>query len=135
MAAFDRARLAIENEPWFDQSWRCQSGYWPNRFSPEGVVLRLAKDHWSNERLDDRQRTSGIFFSVWTDQSVVTQFRYNIHALKLRELTGYRLEREFCRDTFEIRSAASLVELVEGTDEGCESNADNAALGMVSCPG
>ncbi len=59
--------------------------------------LKLQKAHWSNLGSISNQK-SGIFFSIWFDKNCVANDRanYNIHALKLRELAGYKLaSREF----------------------------------------
>jgi hypothetical protein len=54
-------------------------------------VLKLQKPAWTNDRISGGPGESGIFFSIWIDESAIARQRanYNIHALKLRELKGY----------------------------------------------
>lgn len=55
--------------------------------------------------MDRVEYTSGIFFSIWTnDQSMKNnRANYNIHALKLRDLKGYSIKsRDFA---FDFRNA------------------------------
>lgn len=56
-------------------------------------VLKLQKPSWTNDRMDQVQNKSGIFFSVWIDEKATNKSRanYNIHALKLRQLKGYSI--------------------------------------------
>jgi hypothetical protein len=57
-------------------------------------VLKLQKPSWTNDPMDRLENTSGIFFSIWTnDKSIMkNQANYNIHALKLRDLKGYSIK-------------------------------------------
>jgi hypothetical protein len=69
-------------------------------------VLKLQKPWWTNDPMDKVENTSGIFFSIWTNEASLRECRanYNIHALKLRELSGYSItSRDFAtafRDGF-----------------------------------
>jgi hypothetical protein len=107
-ASFDRARRRIEQERQFTDGWICKTGVWPCDAAPKSVVLKLLKTRWSS---DDQSigNSSGIFFSVWTDEIRPGRLRYNIHALKLRELRGFALQsRKFAhsfRDAFAPISA------------------------------
>ena len=68
-------------------------------------VLKLQKPSWTNDPMDRVENTSGIFFSIWTnDQSMKNnRANYNIHALKLRDLKGYSIKsRDFA---FDFRNA------------------------------
>ena len=56
----------------------------------DGVpVLYLDRPHWHN-RGSSKGEPGEIFFSIWPDGS--GRLNYNIHALKLRNLSSYRLE-------------------------------------------
>jgi len=72
----------------------------------DAVFLKLYKKKWATPSTDPLTATSRIFFSVWvTDAGIKAQkIYYNIHALKLRQLTGYTIEsRKFAaafRDAF-----------------------------------
>jgi len=64
-------------------------------------VLKLQKASWTNDPMDRVQNTSGIFFSIWMNESSMRKNRanYNIHALKLRQLAGYSItSRDFAND-------------------------------------
>jgi len=61
----------------------------------------MQKVTWTNDRMDQLQNQTGIFFSIWTNEKAASQRRafYNIHALKLRQLAGYRITgRAFAHD-------------------------------------
>jgi hypothetical protein len=67
----------------------------------ESVVLRMHKRSWANKPLERPQTEAAIFFSIWvSDKSAKTSpLFYNIHALKLRQLRGYKItSREFAAD-------------------------------------
>jgi hypothetical protein len=64
----------------------------------ESVVLRLQKSAWANKPFQQPQSDAGIFFSIWLNDKAVKENKilYNIHALKLRQLKGYKIaSREF----------------------------------------
>ncbi len=67
----------------------------------ESIFLKLYKTTWANKADDPLLSESRIFFSVWiNDESTKhhTLF-YNIHALKLRQLNGYKIaSRDFATD-------------------------------------
>ena len=96
---FQQAASRLRCAPWFGEEWICKCDLWPSAAQPRGVVLKLLKRHWSDDRPDKIGNTSGIFFSLWTDGTKLTELRYNIHALKLRQLKGYTLQsRKFAAD-------------------------------------
>jgi hypothetical protein len=64
-------------------------------------VLKLQKPSWTNDPMDRVENTSGIFFSVWTNEALTSKSRanYNVHALKLRQLEGYSItSRDFANE-------------------------------------
>jgi hypothetical protein len=64
-------------------------------------VLKLQKRSWTNDPMNRVENTSGIFFSIWTNEASIGKNRahYNVHALKLRELEGYSItSRSFAED-------------------------------------
>lgn len=74
----------------------CKRGYYQ-----DCCVLKLQKRAWTNDPLDQVQNQSGIFFSLWCNESSLRKNRvlYNIHALKLRTLEGYTIaSRDFAAD-------------------------------------
>lgn len=72
----------------------------------ESVVLKIYKPEWSSDYQSPLKSKSRIFFSVWISDKAIKEGKlyYNIHALKLRELKGYKIaSRDFAenfRDRF-----------------------------------
>lgn len=60
----------------------------------DAIFLKLYKKEWANDFPDHLTAESRIFFSVWVTPKSVAENKlwYNIHALKLRKLKGYRIE-------------------------------------------
>jgi hypothetical protein len=68
-------------------------GVWLN-----SVVLKIQKESWLNSVQTAKPFEEAIFFSIWLNEKSIREGKlyYNIHALKLRELTGYSIKsREF----------------------------------------
>ncbi len=64
-------------------------------------VLKLQKTGWTNDDMQTVPNKSGIFFSIWMDDDACQKNRvkYNIHALKLRQLRGYKMtSRNFAQE-------------------------------------
>jgi len=63
-------------------------------------VLKLLRASWTNDRMDQVQNETGIFFSIWADEKANhNRAHYNIHALKLRQLKGYSItSRDFANE-------------------------------------
>ena len=68
----------------------------------ESVYLKLYKKSWANPSQDPLTSTSRIFFSIWVNEATLAEEKlfYNIHALKLRQLHGYKIESRKFADTF-----------------------------------
>jgi len=72
----------------------------------DSAVFKAYKPEWSNQPQDPVTAISRIFFSVWISKESIETNRlyYNIHALKLRQLAGYKItSRDFAerfRHTF-----------------------------------
>jgi hypothetical protein len=72
----------------------------------DSVVIKLYKKSWASNAQEPLSAESRIFFSVWVNDSTIKnqKIMYNIHALKLRKLKGYKIEsRKFAeafRDDF-----------------------------------
>lgn len=64
------------------------------------VVLKLYKRSWANPFQDPVSSPSRIFFSVWIDPNREGELSYNIHALKLRQLKGYKIESRKFAEVF-----------------------------------
>jgi hypothetical protein len=64
----------------------------------DSLCLKVYKKSWANPAIDPVVSASRIFFSVWVNESSIANQRicYNIHALKLRQLKGYKIQsRQF----------------------------------------
>jgi hypothetical protein len=64
----------------------------------QSVFLKLYKKQWANNTGDPLTSASRIFFSVWINDAKIDEQKifYNIHALKLRQLSGYAItSRDF----------------------------------------
>ncbi len=67
----------------------------------KSVFLKLYKISWVNKPSDSLMEGSRIFFSIWINEDFIKEEKifYNIHALKLRELNGYKItSRNFAAD-------------------------------------
>jgi hypothetical protein len=63
------------------------------------AVLKLRKPSWTNDDPALLPNQTGIFFSVWAPTHGADHADYNVHALKLRHLRGYRIaSRDFATD-------------------------------------
>jgi hypothetical protein len=91
-APLNRACIRIREQSWFTDEWICKCGPWPSAGTPQSLVLKLLKRHWSNDDPAVIGNQSGIFFSMWIEATDMATLRFNIHALKLRNLKGYALE-------------------------------------------
>lgn len=91
---FQRAYQRVLASPWFHSPWVCLCGLWPANKMATAVVLKLRKIHWSSDPVDAIRSTNGVFFSVWVDEASARRqrLRYNLHALKLRDLPGYAIK-------------------------------------------
>jgi hypothetical protein len=63
-------------------------------------VLKIYKESWTNPSKDPVTSPSRIFFSIWVDPANEQKLFYNIHALKLRQLKGYKIESRKFAETF-----------------------------------
>ena len=81
---FKQAADKLPKEPGLE----IETGIWLN-----SVVLRVQKEHWRNKLAEKAQTDSAIFFSIWLNEDPLknSKLLYNIHALKLRQLKGYKL--------------------------------------------
>ena len=66
------------------------------------VYLKLYKKSWANSFQNPLTAESRIFFSIWINDSAKEEQKilYNIHALKLRQLTGYSIQSRKFADLF-----------------------------------
>lgn len=68
----------------------------------DSVVLKFFKSRWANDEKDPINDETRIFFSIWVNSNTVKKGRiyYNIHALKLRKLKGYKIASRAFADKF-----------------------------------
>lgn len=76
----------------------------------DSACLKLYKKAWANVAENPLTTESRIFFSVWIGDSTLDKgkIRYNIHALKLRNLKNYVIQSRKFAETF--RRAFSIYE-------------------------
>lgn len=148
-SAFEKARERILGFRKTDVA--CKTGLWPDDVAPKCLVLKLLKPHWSNDPPETVGNDCGIFFSAWIDIESLRPNRrlhYNIHALKLRDLPGYKLESRKFAEAFRVAFIAmkgpwpnlsldhgpqTLIEgFIEVVSSSCES--ELVGLGMRFFP-
>jgi hypothetical protein len=96
LSEFEKAAGGLDASLLAQNGLQVEVGVWL-----ESVVLRIYKRSWANKPLERPQTETAIFFSIWvSDKSAKTgPLFYNIHALKLRQLRGYKItSREFAAD-------------------------------------
>ena len=96
LSEFEKAAAGLDAGLLFRKGLEVEVGVWLR-----SVVLRMHKKTWANKPFERPQSDSAIFFSIWLNVKDVKADRlfYNIHALKLRQLRGYRItSREFAAD-------------------------------------
>ncbi len=69
------------------------------------VAVKLYKRSWANPGTDPLNAQTRIFLSIWADSSSMSEQKifYNIHAFKLRHLTGYNIESRKFATAFRAR--------------------------------
>ena len=68
----------------------------------DSVCLKLYKKSWASPAQDPLTAETRIFFSVWVNEAIINEKKlfYNIHALKLRKLPGYKIESRKFAEAF-----------------------------------
>lgn len=71
----------------------------------ESIALKIYKPKWSGDLQSPLTSKSRIFFSVWVNDKTNKEEKlyYNIHALKLRELKGYKISSRDFAEKFRNR--------------------------------
>ena len=93
LAEFEQAASKLDRNLLAARKLEIEVGVWL-----ESVVLRLQKKAWANKPYERPQTDAAIFFSIWLNDKEIKENKiyYNIHALKLRQLQGYKItSREF----------------------------------------
>jgi hypothetical protein len=132
LKSFQKARKRIVDDARFDHPWVCKTGLWPENDEPKAAVLKLLKQRWSPDPQDVTASTTGIFFSVWIDDSATARggLHYNLHALKLRQLAGYRLESRKFASAFR---EAFLPSRVSWPDVSTQFGPQTLFQGFITC--
>lgn len=103
LAQFEKAAKRLEKKICDKKEIEIQTGIWL-----DSVVLRLQKKHWANKPNEKPHSGSAIFMGIWLNKEAIDNNKlwYNIHALRLRQLNGYKLQsRAFAtsfREKFKI---------------------------------
>lgn len=100
---FAEVKSCLDERPIVQEGLICKQGFYMN-----SVVLKLQKASWTNDRMNQIQNESGIFFSIWITEKSPSKDRanYNIHALKLRYLKGYSITSRDFAEQFRDRFAS-----------------------------
>ena len=71
----------------------------------QSVALKMQKKSWLNPGSTARPFEDSVFFSIWINDDALQENKllYNIHALRLRELTGYSIKSREFADAFRTR--------------------------------
>lgn len=86
---FEKAAKSLDNKSLEKKGIQIQVGIWL-----DSVVLRLQKKHWTNKPDEKPHAGAAIFMGIWVNEETIANQRllYNIHALRLRQLKGYKLQ-------------------------------------------
>ena len=74
----------------------------------DSVVLKIQKPAWINHAITTTPFKESIFFSIWLNDASIKESKllYNIHALKLRQLPGYKIQSREFAEAFRLRFKA-----------------------------
>lgn len=96
---FKKSADRFNKELYQQNALACKVGVWL-----ESVALKIQKESWVNSGTA-KPFGESIFFSVWINEELIQRGKlyYNIHALKLRELSGYSIKSKEFADAFRLR--------------------------------
>lgn len=71
----------------------------------DSVVLKIQNRSWLNTSPETKPFEDSVFFSVWLNDESIQKGKiyYNIHALKLRQLTNYSIKSREFSNAFRMR--------------------------------
>lgn len=97
---FEKAAKAFDKKIPDKKGIEIQTGIWL-----DSVVMRLQKKHWANNPYEKPHSGSAIFMGIWIDKNAIEshKIRYNIHALRLRQLNGYKLQSRAFAASFRVK--------------------------------
>ncbi len=97
---FQQIAAKLDKQVFDEQQLEYKAGIWLN-----SVVLKFQKASWLNSLATAKPFSEGVFCSIWINDETLSQgcMHYNIHALKLRELTNYRIKSRDFAEAFRTR--------------------------------
>jgi len=100
---FQNALDSLDMEPFNQNGLELKVAVWHN-----STVLKIQKPNWRNNSPTDIPFQNSIFFSIWVNDDLHQQNKlyYNIHALKLRKLSAYKLESRKFAEAFRLQFKA-----------------------------
>lgn len=74
--------------------------------------MKIYKPEWTNDFESPLNSKSKIFFSIWINDKTIKEGKlyYNIHALKLRELKGFKISSRDFAEEFRSKFVEDLYE-------------------------
>lgn len=99
LEVFKKSVDRVDKKLFSQKNLECKVGVWL-----ESVALKIQKSSWINSGTA-KPFGESIFFSVWINDQTIQENRlyYNIHALKLRQLTAYSIKSREFADAFRAR--------------------------------
>ena len=100
LTRFQKCAAQLDPDLFAQQRLEYKTGIWLR-----SVVLKVQNPSWINDSLKAKPFSESIFFGIWVNEESVQQgkLNYNIHAIKLRELTGYMIKSRDFADKFRAR--------------------------------
>jgi hypothetical protein len=97
---FQKCATLLDRDIFARQHLEYKAGIWLR-----SVVLKFQNPSWINNSPKAKPFSESIFFGIWVTEESIQQgkLNYNIHALKLRELTGYKIKSKEFADKFRAR--------------------------------
>ena len=71
----------------------------------DSIFLKIYRISWTNSQTNPLTAESRIFFSIWINDSTIKENKlfYNIHAFRLRNLIGYKIQSRKFAELFRER--------------------------------
>ena len=100
---FQQCLDQLDKEPFNRENLDLKVGVWI-----DSVVLKIQKQAWLNNSPTAKPFRESVFFSIWVSDGPISKNKlyYNIHALKMRELTRYSIKSRDFADAFRLRFKA-----------------------------
>lgn len=103
LSIFQNSLDRINKWDFSQQQFELKVGVWL-----DSVVLKIQKPSWINHAVTAEAFKESFFFSIWLSDALIKQSKlfYNIHALKLRQLAGYKIQSREFAEAFRSRFKA-----------------------------